>query len=518
MIHGKGKIISFHNPPPRPPDKSRRRDPVYHILITFAHAAEEEIKIIVQSIRDKNDDMVLMHAKKTLHLLDVHKENTKGLGLRSIDTQLSGLAGIGKISNPQANFLNSSLQALPDIVEGINRKKALILCQVFTQEDLQAVSESSDIEEALTVLSVSGERDRASVKTSAIHLTSLVETERLAYCVTPGYKRFLEGYKLDPNQEIQKYNGREINYWTDEIKRKIDLTHQRAFRLHQRAVVETRNNIADKKPKAKPDTNSSSAPTDSHSKKSPGTPRELTQAEIDALILHNFEETARHNVGSYNDFIRAIASRVKHGVSEQVVCERLNRAGLTENDFHLIRAYRELECHVNGGIDLISMERQLEEHSGYTLNGSSSLRNRLIFLRFQFPNLMGVKNSSGLVRDVEELNGKQPASLNSSTDIMEEFFTRPISRWESNIGSLLRAIGYEDRTFNTIHDVHVKFHDLDGRKRGGPLRTQYEEFDKDKISVTIYYSDGKEPEYIVIPDLDKSEYQILSRRLNESAV
>jgi len=412
-------------------------------LIQFHRTIRRHLDEIFENIRANRDDRAINELKTAIGYIKKHKEETRTSSPNSLKGQMVVLLQLKRITQVEGEGLLSKINSLGDILEALNRKKALILCQVFTQEDLQVEWKNSDLEEAFVVLSVRGDKDKANVKKNALHLASIAESDRLTYCVTPGYKNFLEGYKLDANQEMQKYNEREFSYWVSEVQNKISEAHAKASNL-PRAVVESRRKNGDSKPKRTPD--SKLASVVNPPKKSPGTPKELTQEEIDAIMLHTFEEVAKHNIRSYDDFTCAIATKIGHGVSKQKVCERLTEIGLCENDFYIMRAYRELGGHVNGEIDLESIERQLERHEGFKLSESTNIQSRLIFLRFQFPSLMGVKNSTKPASDIKaNTNTRKIVKLESEQLTILGFREGALPDWPQIFNQCQKASGGQRR-------------------------------------------------------------------------
>lgn len=229
----------------------------------------------------------------------------------------------------------------------------------------------------------------------------------------------------------------------------------------------------------------------------------------DALVLSAYEERLKYPGVSYKNLSQELSQSqsIKGRLGELEITRRLEyKIGLTANDYHIFRAFRELGG--NKGIEVTpdQLQRQLDQkHPEYKKDEIADLDARLKDLKKYFPSLLGITNGT-------------PKIQSANGNYFDELFSRPVASWSSNIDTLLHEVYGRDVTRVASDDIRRGYNRLQPRKVAAlGLDREIKTYNHQGTIVTIKYADdvdGK-PKEIKTKPLTKDELAELIQRINE---
>lgn len=233
--------------------------------------------------------------------------------------------------------------------------------------------------------------------------------------------------------------------------------------------------------------------------------------ETDELVLKAFEEQLKYPSVPYTDFLKQLSQSqtIKGKLGELEITQRIEyKLSLTDNDYHIIRAFRELGG--NRDIEVIPdrLQKQLDQkHPEYKKDEISDLSARLDTLKEFFPNLLGIKNQ------------KQKTQSNPVKNEFDELLSRPVASWSSNIDALLYEV-YGKRSITRVasDDIRRGYNGLQPRKVAAlGLDREIKIYNHQGTIVTIKYADDikDKPKEITTRPLTKDEFGDLVHKINE---
>ncbi len=560
-------------------------DPTLHEVRKLAKLTQHFLKDVESGLRKGNDVGALLNLRRALSQFQQYKD-------------MVALGNLGTSIEKSLNEVFDQIEKVAinetDIIDAIQNKRALILAKTFGKSGLSN-NNSDEFNIALRTLCINSEEMQL-VYEKAINIANDLEEGRsLEFLIPESYKSLLsENLKLDPEKEFNKYNGKSIDTWVEELKKQfttvsVPVVSRNQFETQQNisttsSLIATNVDIAENttgKPKKvlpnavkEIETILSTNPDDLRlflqgvnnvplteywelanldieterlevllpvltlvesilvSKEKRSEESNLTKAldgfngelngnyeqitrgelndlidklnqfvnknydvnsfngqfvtdvtsglwnEVDSLILDAYKEKIQFSNTSYDSFIKdvlGVSTLKRNGIEEKELKRRLElKLGLDVNDYHIIRAFRELNGHKEAIVSINDLRTQLLQKHKEFKSEEIDLDKRFEIIQKDFPNLLGLK-------EVEK-----PQSVNGEAGLKITEVKYPL------LDQLLDELGFKpgeipDKDSFSVQYAHNRSRLLGDKYKD--LRRAYHGFMDNKISIDLVFED-----------------------------
>ena len=405
--------------------------------------------------------------------------------------RLASQPGSRKLHDFKIPILKQCVSSFEGILHSLYKKKALILLEIFSKEELEDPLKQGNISYILKHLNVSDEK-KDEVKKLALCLAEEIELRKNGYIIIYSTPQGLISNELseeerkkpvsfmedeyiwylkrlgfnDPQIEEQagKVNGRTIDRWADDLKKDLSHTIEAVSISAQRAklkLIPPTNDNGAVKPKES--TTTESPPLKNHNplkKVSPGEVKHLDEISRDKLICETYNMVAHHPIPDYKDFLEQVlkelnkqrAFRELNFSTDQLMNLLEEKFSLTERHYKITQTYKEL-------VKKEGEPKVTEEMLGNALG-----------------------KTDGLDLDIEAINDSEvyaiefPFKPSINTTLYEDIVSLQIPLFDEigiQYGSKLR--------FPSYHQVAIKYTDIDDPDKSEALHASFHNYNMKKI-------------------------------------
>ena len=210
------------------PRKGPQLPPETHFARTLVKDVKKLLDSLEYRVKESEDDKAYFEATKESQTI-LKKYLTKSPTGTTLVTLLDNIDS--KLLQPNSGLTRSRerLKKLPEVLDSLERKKALILLKVFTLGDLQDSNKTEDVSKVLDYLNVRSPERKERIITDAIglaHGESEGDKKPVSSYMTNEYIGLLQGLKLDKT-EIETiastHENKTLDEWSTYITKKLAL-------------------------------------------------------------------------------------------------------------------------------------------------------------------------------------------------------------------------------------------------------------------------------------------------------